>query len=1163
MSLEGIFKLIEETGDVASLIAAIRSGRASGAVALDPAAPALIACLHHAVDSPVLVVTPTPERAGRLTEQLKAWCPAGYPVHLFAEPDVLPYERLSSDQAANWERLRLLSLLLGEASPLVVASAAAVASRIIGKRQFTGSVHALKPGAKLDLRRTIALWHAMGYEAEEQVEVPGTYSQRGGILDVYSPAAHSPVRIELFGDEIESMRSFDPATQRSGEPVPEIIIIPAREMLMPGTFNDDAADQTARMHHVLDSGDRLAAEARVRLEEDLSQLAEGTWFPGAEFYGPLLNDGSILDYLPANAVLIQDNPYAVATSVDNLELQCQQSLEDKVQDGELPRGFAAPYFPKVDLQQRLDRVVRKLDLWPWERHGEEVPVLPFVPVVSYGGNLDKVLEEASRARSECRRLVLVSHQAARLSELLEEKGVPAAPHDSVSQVPEPGSVTVVQGSLAQGWAIKGADGAVALTVLSDNEILGSSKEHRLPRNRPVRHQLLRSEVSPGDYVVHVDHGIAQFTGTTTMRRDCVDREYLVLEYADGDRIYVPVEAMDRVSRYMGAGGAPPTLSRFRSGDWERAKERVRKSVQDIALELLDLYAWREVAKGISFPQDPSWMQELEKSFPYIETPDQLKAVEAVKRDMEKGQPMDRIVCGDVGYGKTEVALRAAFKAALGGKQVAVLVPTTVLAQQHYATFTDRLKPFPVNVAVLSRFCSEKEQQETLKGLSAGSVDIVIGTHRLLQKDVGFKDLGLVVIDEEQRFGVVHKEKLKQMRREVDVLTLSATPIPRTLHMALAGARDISLVETPPEERLPIKTLIGEWDNKLVREAILRELKRNGQVLFVSNRVQNIHGVAAEIQTLVPEATVGVAHGQVPEDELEQVMAEFVSGKKDVLLSTTIIESGLDMPRANTLIVKDAERLGLTQLYQLRGRVGRGSVRAYAYFLYSRGKNLTHQAEERLTTIAQASELGAGFQIAMKDLEIRGAGNLLGAEQSGHIAAIGYDLYCRMLEEAVEELKKHRPGAKPETGSAHPALPGPSFSVELPVSGHLPHEYVPDMPTRLAVYRKLATAQDDAEITEVEEDLHDRFGHLPLAARDLLFSARIRLLAMKGGVESLCSEDHQIVLRVSEAKLARLQLLSAVYRDRIQVKGNQVRFDLTRLADKWRELLPEVLTKLGK
>ncbi|MBI2857479.1 MAG: transcription-repair coupling factor [Chloroflexi bacterium] len=1161
MNLSGLTSFITGTREFSVLAGLLGVAEQTSAVTVDAAMPALVASLRLQSGRSLLVITATPEKARRLAEQLRSWCAPSIQVLLFPEVDVLPFERLSSDQATSWERLRVLSALVGGETPVLVVSAPALASRTIDPSRFASAAQCFKPGSRIDVKATLARWVAMGYQSEQQVEVPGTFSQRGGILDVFSPGSASPVRIELFGDAIESLRNFNPATQRSDKAVDRVTIIPAQEFLLPQPDDKPRMDTAAGLEQYEASLARagLSEEARAKLDEELAHLLRGESFPGCDFYASLLNNAIVADYLPAGSTVIIDNPSAVDSALKELSEQCSRLLQAKVMQAELPEGFAAPYFSAEHVHAKLDRIARKLRLLPWEKHGEEAVVMPFAPARSFGGAIDSVLEEAALARREGRNVVLVSYQASRLSELLEEKGIHAAPHDEIESVPEKG-VVLVQGSLSQGWTLKGGDQDAPLTVLSDAEIFGVSKEARLPRNRPVRHQLLRSEISPGDYVVHIDHGIARFAGMTTIKRDCVDREYLVLEYADNDRIYVPVDSLDRVSRYTGAG-ATPALSRLRSGDWQKAKERVRKSVADIAGELLELHAWREVSKGIEFPQDPVWMQDLEKSFPYVETPDQLKAVAAVKSDMEKGRPMDRLVCGDVGYGKTEVALRAAFKAALGGKQVAVLVPTTILAQQHYVTFTDRLKPFPVKVAVLSRFCSEAEQQEALKGLSSGSIDICIGTHRMLQKDVSFKDLGLVIIDEEQRFGVAHKERLKKMRREVDVLTLSATPIPRTLHMALSGVRDISLVETPPEERLPVKTFVGDWENETAKEAMLRELKRNGQVLFVHNRVQSLHGVAAEVQTLVPEARIAVAHGQMGEDELECVMEQFVAGEKDILLCTTIIESGLDMPRANTLIVKEAEKLGLTQLYQLRGRVGRGSVRAYAYFFYNRGKSLTHQAEERLSTIALASELGAGFHIAMKDLEIRGAGNLLGAEQSGHIAAVGYDLYYRMLEEAVSDLKKTKLGQQPEK-KAGPDLLGTGYSIELPVCGQLPHEYVADISTRIAVYRKLAEAQDEAEIAEVEADLNDRFGPLPVNALDLLYTARVRLLASQGGVESLSTENGQIVLRVAESRLSRLQLLAAVYRGKIMVRGNQVRLNLASLSGKWRELLPELLSKLA-
>ncbi|MFC1926400.1 transcription-repair coupling factor, partial [Chloroflexota bacterium] len=630
-----------------------------------------------------------------------------------------------------------------------------------------------------------------------------------------------------------------------------------------------------------------------------------------------------------------------------------------------------------------------------------------------------------------------------------------------------------------------------------------------------------------------------------------EREYLILEYAATDRLYVPSEQVDRVSRYIGPGGYMPSLTRLGTQEWNRAKRRAREAAGELAQELKALYSEREVVAGHPFSPDTVWQQELEASFPYVETPDQLQAVQHVKQDMERPKPMDRLICGDVGYGKTEVALRATFKAIMDGMQVAVLVPTTVLAQQHFTTFGERLGAFPVKVELLSRFRSPREQQAVLEGLANGSVDVCIGTHRLLQKDIVFKNLGLVIIDEEQRFGVAHKERLKRLRKEVDVLTLSATPIPRTLYMSLVGVRDMSLMETPPEERLSIKTYIAPHDERLIREAILRELDRNGQVFFVHNRVQRIGWVARNIERLVPEARVAVAHGQMPEETLESVMLDFAEGRVDVLVCTTIIESGLDLPNVNTLIVDDADRFGLTQLYQLRGRVGRGATRAYAYFIYNQGKRLTEVAQKRLETIFEATELGAGYRIAMKDLEIRGAGNILGSQQSGQMGAVGFDLYCELLSEAVEKIKvEEEPGFQ---------APVSGTTVDLPLDAYIPEEYVADLDARLALYLRLARVNSPEEIDEVKSELEDRYGTLPLPFQNLLYIIVVKLLALRSGIQSISSEAGGIVLKLGpEVKIDRVQMERSFGRS-LKIGTTRLRLDMKK---DWQGLLEELVCSLS-
>jgi len=771
----------------------------------------------------------------------------------------------------------------------------------------------------------------------------------------------------------------------------------------------------------------------------------------------------------------------------------------------------------------------------------------FIQSPVYGGQVKRLMGDLAERRKSGERIVLVSRQAARLADLLTERDIPHLPGTAISseegpiepasdlseeeddQSPPPSSISIVRGSLTAGWtsSTDGNKGDLSAsrpsdelnlicTLLTDAEIFGYHKPE--PRRRPkvqraVTPESFFADVKVGDYVVHIEHGIGVFRGLIRLDLEGIDREYLQVDYAENDKLYVPIHQADRLSRYVGVDDRPPQFHRLGTADWNTVKRRAKRAVDEIASELLEIYAAREVATGHAYSSDTSWQQELEAAFPYVETDDQLRAIEQVKGDMEKPKPMDRLICGDVGYGKTEVALRAAFKAATDGLQVAVLVPTTVLAQQHYQTFVARLKPYPVFVEMLSRFRSKKEQKQILEGMRAGKVDIVIGTHRLLQKDIEFKNLGLLIIDEEQRFGVSHKERLKEMRTEVDVLTLTATPIPRTLHMSLTGVRDMSTIDTPPAERLSIKTTVAEYDETLIRTAILRELDRGGQIYFVHNRVMGIEQMAQRVSKIVPEATIAIAHGQMPERQLEQVMMNFMEGKNEVLVCTSIIESGLDIPNANTIIINRADRFGLAQIYQLRGRVGRGAVRAYAYLLTPKNYELGESARKRLEAIAEASELGSGFRIAMRDLEIRGAGELLGARQHGHIAAVGFDLYCRLLAQAVRETK----GESPELVTSESALAyltplTEGVQINLPLPVYLPDDYVPDEPLRLQLYRRLAGLLTEEEIRGMAQELEDRFGDLPEPVVNLLYQLQLKVLAIESGVQAISIDTGQIVIK---------------------------------------------------
>ncbi|MBI4301249.1 MAG: transcription-repair coupling factor, partial [Chloroflexi bacterium] len=905
MNISSLLGLVKDTTFYQNLAAAIQAPQVDKSIALSGAArPALVAALWQGLGRPLLLMAPRPEDTRRWHDELQAWCGNGAHILLFPEPDVLPYEHLTPDAALLHQRLRVLfALSHGPSTPLIIASPYAVMQKTLSPESWTATCQTVAVGFHLNRERLLKHWLSLGYQREEVVEIPGTLAWRGGMVDIYPPHEDRPVRIEFFGDRVESLRTFDPTTQRSQTLIPSLIVVPAREIILPSNVAVEL------------NLDSCYPEAQKKMESELRLLQEGQPFPGYEFYAPLFNNSTILDHLASDALLILDEPALIEAIAQELEAEAQALKQSEEEQGELPPHFPSPYVAWSALKAHFGQ---RLLLESWET--DEPAVFHLLP--GYGGRLKTFLHDVRGLTDAGRRVVIVSQQTRRLSELAEDQGIIAVPVTEVKEPPAAGSLLLIQGSLDEGWAIEEERG---LSLFTDREVFGFVKERRRVRRRLGGRHAFTLPLSVGDYVVHVEHGIARFGGLTQMSLDGVQREYLVLEYAAGDRLYVPNDQIDRVSHYVGPSDYEPPLSRLGTQEWSRAKQRVRESVGRLAKELLALYATREVIPGFAFSADTVWQQELEASFPYLETPDQLEAIKAIKADMERPQPMDRLICGDVGYGKTEVALRATFKAVMDGAQVAVLVPTTVLAQQHYATFKERLGAFPLTVEMLSRFRSGKEQGAVVAGLRQGTVDICIGTHRLLQKDVVFKNLGLVIIDEEQRFGVEHKERLKQMRREVDVLTLSATPIPRTLHMSLVGVRDMSTMETPPEERLPIKTYMGEYQDKLVREAIIRELERGGQVFFVHNRVQSIAGVASRLEELAPEAEIAIAHGQMPEEQLERVMVDFAAGKKDVLVCTTIIESGLDMPNVNTLIVNEANRLGLSQLYQLRGRVGRSST----------------------------------------------------------------------------------------------------------------------------------------------------------------------------------------------------------------------------------------------
>lgn len=1097
----------------------------------------LLAALQVTWPATVLVVCAEGRRAREVCEEIGAWCAAPSAPLLFPELDTLFYEHVGADPELVDQRMRCLGelALAGQTgtSRLVVTSARGIMGRTMNRGNLRGSLRRVRVGDRLDLRATVEGLLDAGFATVSVVEQAGTFARRGGILDVYSPMHDYPARIELVGDEVETLRFFDRVSQRSIGAVEDIVVVPPAEWL-PAVLRQE-------IRRRLDPAvaEALSDGTAPPYWQEWQRIAEGMDGQVVGHYGSLACEDTLIDHLGSDCLVVVLQEDQVLATAGEAEKQALELRDLMVARGQLPDDMPVPYADASALRQAWSSRGGLLHLdWGAPTASEDESAsglnLVFSPLPGYGGRLKQFLDDCLGHLDRGRRAVVISHQADRLSELFAERGVTAPVQESLVQEPSPSSLALLKGNLSEGF---GFGDPLSLLVFTDRELFGWAKTRRREVRRGAAAAAALAEVVEGDYLVHIEHGVGRYRGLELVESDGVRKEYLALEYAEGDRLLVPTEQAGRVSRYFGARGQEPSLHRLGGGDWARAKERVRKAVVEVARQLLQLYATRELKEGHAFAGDSVWQWELEASFPYVETADQAEAIRDVKRDMELPRPMDRLVCGDVGYGKTEVAIRAAFKAVSDGKQVAVLVPTTVLAQQHVRTFRERLQTFPVRTELLSRFLSEREQKDVLRDVLSGGVDICIGTHRLLQPDVGFKDLGLVVIDEEQRFGVLHKERFKQLRTEVDVLTLSATPIPRTFHMALSGVRDMSTMDTPPEERLPIKSFVAQYDEGLVREAILRELERNGQVYFVHNRVRSIDFVAQRLRELVPEASFAVGHGQMPEEHLEQVMIEFAEGRHDVLVCTTIIESGLDIANVNTLIVNRADGLGLSQLYQLRGRVGRGAARAYAYFLYDRGKRLTEYGERRLRAISEATELGAGFRIALRDLEIRGAGNLLGSEQHGHVAAVGFTLYSQLLADAVEELR------------GVPELKAPEVRIDLPLVAFLPADYVRENSLRLDIYRRMAAARSFQDVAEIGRELVDRFGPPPREAVNLLLALEIKLFAVSADVESVLQRQGEFVVALRRPPVDRGSL-QRVWGPLARIGHKQVRVPASALADDW-------------
>ena len=1062
---------------------------------LTPTAKSLISSLlPHALNRPVLIIVPDNKRADVLLPEIQSFCELSgsvAPESVVVVPayDVLPFENMSPHAEIQEARARALWKVATGSARIIITPVTAAVMKLQPAEFYFDLAQVFRRGETVDVDKIVAHLNTTGYTKTDVVEMPGEYALRGGILDVYPPESDRPLRVEFFGDEVESVRKFDPGTQRSSTAIDEVSLLPL-------TDTPVREEALAAINAKLSAGRVSGSEHDI---ED-SILATGvTVFPGWELYAPIAGGNQSIFDLLGNAAVLLHEPTAIKAELDHW-WERVNSAHERSGIGNLVHPadlYTEPNdwwnhvgeLPAVDLEQ--------LGITTFE--SDEV-TFGSRPTTRFHGSIPAVVEEVKKLTAEGQRILFCAGstgEVERLAEVFTEYGVTFR---LGSRTPRPGetfiddaaylageevSTNIVKAFVPDGLALPEAKLVLfgALDLFDESDVAVS---------RPAKAKSKTSafvsdfrDLAVGDYVVHVEHGIGQYQGLKEIpQSDGTNAEFMVLEYAEGARLYVPLTRLDLIQKYRSAEGARPILNRLGTQQWQKTKAKVKKAMRDMAEELLKLYAQRKLAPGHAYPGDTEWQREFEDAFEFNETEDQISAIVDIKSDMQTSTPMDRLLCGDVGYGKTEVAMRAAFKAVSDNKQVAVLAPTTVLVFQHFETFKRRFAQFPIRIEMLSRFRSPKEQKEVIEKIENGKVDIVIGTHRLLSKDVKFTDLGLLVVDEEQRFGVAHKERLKQMRKEVDVLTMSATPIPRTMHMAMVGLRDMSVIETPPKDRMAIQTVVAPWDEKVLRTAIQQEIDRGGQIYFIHNRVESIYEIAAKIQELVPKARILVGHGQMTERELEKVMLGFMRHEADILVATTIVENGLDIPRANTIIINRADRHGLSELYQLRGRVGRSSNRAYAYLLIPADTELSPIARRRLAALKEFSDLGAGFKIAALDLELRGAGNLLGGEQSGHIDAIGFEMYTSMLERTVRELKGEVEAEEAEV------------QLNLGLNIRIPAEYIAEENQRLRMYKRVAGVETEKQLEDVSAELADRYGDHPAPVRNLLEYATLKLLSKR-------------------------------------------------------------------
>lgn len=1125
-----------------------------------------VAGLVQKAQQPVLFVVDNGFHASKFVDDLTHLLSADQVFYFPVEEVVAAQGAVSSPESRNL-RIQALNFLLSKQPGVVVTSAAGLIYELTSADKFSQSVLTIEQDGELDITKLPEQLLAMGYERQKLVGKPGEFAIRGDIVDIFPLDVEDPLRIELFGDEIDSLRSFDLATQRSIENLATATILPANDRLLSLKERQSGAEKiTAAVAAEVARAKAKNPDRAQALTEYFttitSQLQEGMLTDGSELLLEYMADDvqTISDYLSADGIVAFDDNARLLDKADELAQNLADWQTDQIEQGHfLPEQQIRRDFR--DEQRHLQQRQLYLSLFQKGMGNIRLDQLINVSmrtVQQFFSQMPMIKTELDRWHKQKRTVLLLIPEESRRQHLQQtfrdfEVKVTLADENEI----EPDELQLIAGNLHNGFELPEAN----LVVLTEWELFNRVKKSTPPRRQTMANtERLRSysELKPGDYVVHVNHGIGCYDGMQTLEVDGVHRDYLTITYQDNAQLFIPVEQLNLISKYVSAEGKTPHINKLGGSEWQKTKRNVASKIEDIADDLIELYAKRQAEKGYAFGPDDELQQQFESEFPYSETPDQLRSTQEVKHDMEQPRPMDRLLVGDVGFGKTEVALRAAFKAVEDNKQVAFLVPTTILAQQHFETMKDRFADFPINVAMMSRFQTTAENKETIQGLKKGSIDIVVGTHRILSKDVSFQDLGLLIVDEEQRFGVKHKERLKQLRANIDVLTLTATPIPRTLHMSMIGVRDLSVIETPPTNRYPIQTFVMEQNAGAIKQAIEREIERHGQVFYLHNRVEDIERTVDQVQALVPEATIGYAHGQMSENELENVIMSFMNGEFDVLVTTTIIETGVDMPNANTLIIENADHYGLSQLYQLRGRVGRSSRIAYAYLMYQPAKVLTEVGEQRLQAIKDFTELGSGFKIAMRDLSIRGAGNLLGKQQHGFINSVGFDLYSQMLNDAVKK-KQHKETA-----------PVSDAELKLSLDAYLPDNYVDDSRQKIEIYKRIRQIENVPQLEEIQSDLIDRFGDYPVEVENLLTVGHLKLLADEAQLSEIKQDERSITVIFTKEGTKQLDgetlfsTLSTInYRADVKIEDDQyqIKFRLSKKEVADQEWLPQLMTFL--